>query len=83
MEAFPTSKVILTVRDPEAWYQSVNETIKAGNDDAISFPVNILDAMLGITPVNDMVQNLCRREKNRLNQGMYSPTVGQKISDKN
>jgi hypothetical protein len=27
MEAFPKAKVILTVRDPESWYDSVNATI--------------------------------------------------------
>ena len=27
MEVFPEAKVILTIRDPEAWYKSVSETI--------------------------------------------------------
>merc|ERR1712223_1318980 len=71
MEAYPNSKVILTVREPETWYNSVNGTIKPGNDEAISFPVNILDRLMGTWPQNDMVQNITRKDKNRLQQDLF------------
>jgi len=70
-EAFPDSKVVLTVRDPEAWYKSVTETIKELNDDAISFPVNILNYLKGQYPLDNMIQNVLRRKGNRLGEGVF------------
>jgi len=70
-EAFPDSKVILTDRDPEAWYKSVTTTIKELNDDAISFPVNILNYLQGTSPLDNMIQNVMRADKNRLQGGLF------------
>ena len=41
MESYPEAKVILTIRDPESWYESVKETIYQSNLDANIFPANI------------------------------------------
>jgi len=71
LEAFPNSKVILTVRDPATWVKSVNDTIKSGNDDGIKFPVNIIDNLAGFGPLNNMIQNICRRDRNRLHQDLF------------
>merc|ERR1711935_157201 len=71
MEAFPKSKVVLILRDPEAWYASVNMTIKKLNDDANKFPVNMLLDITGEAPIYEMKQNVLRRDRNRLHQGIF------------
>ena len=75
MEAFPNAKVILTIRDPEAWYRSVSETIYQGNLNAASFPQNILSKIYGRPKSFDMIQNLARRKTNRFNDGNYAKII--------
>ena len=41
MEAYPNAKVILSIRDPESWYNSVKNTIWWGHQLGKSFPMNI------------------------------------------
>jgi len=70
-EAFPDSKVVLTDRDPKAWYKSLKETIGELNDDAIKFPVNILNYLQGQFPLDNMIQNCFRRHRNRFGEGIF------------
>ena len=69
MEVYPNAKVVLTVRDPEAWYKSVKETIYLLNVNKNSFPENILKPFNGTSKAADMIQNLARRKRNRFNDG--------------
>ena len=71
MEAFPTAKVILTVRNPEAWYKSVKETIYQGNLEADTFPMNVLGFFAGRREFKKMLDHLSRRNGNRFNDGMF------------
>ena len=71
MEFYPESKVILTIRDPECWYESVKETIYQSNLEANLFPVNILYKIFGMTRFSNMVQNVMRKDRNRLNNGNF------------
>ena len=69
MESYPEAKVILTIRDPESWYESVKETIYQSNLEANLFPANILYMIFGMTRFSNMVQNVMRKDRNRLNNG--------------
>ena len=69
MEVFPDAKVILTIRDPEAWYKSVRDTIYQINHNSNSFPQNFLNKIYGHSKSSIMVQNLSRRRNNRFNDG--------------
>ena len=71
MESYPEAKVILTIRDPESWYESVKETIYQSNLEANIFPVNILYIIFGMTRFSNMVQNVMRKDRNRLNNGNF------------
>jgi hypothetical protein len=51
MGAFPDGLVLLSVRDPEAWWTSANETIFAGLEDNPIAPPGWLDM------VHDMIRN--------------------------
>ena len=68
MKAFPEAKVVLTVREPEAWFNSVKNTIYQLNADALSFPGNILSKFIGFDKKTAMIQKLSRRNQNRFNQ---------------
>ena len=41
MEAFPEAKVILTIREPETWYESVKNSIYNLRNLHRTFPVNL------------------------------------------
>ena len=69
MEVFPEAKIVLTIRDPEAWYKSVSETIYKLNENANSFPENIYKKINGFNRFSAMIQNLARRKNNRFNDG--------------
>ena len=69
MEVFPEAKIVLTIRDPEAWYKSVSETIYQINVNANSFPENIYKKINGFNKFSAMIQNLARRKNNRFNDG--------------
>lgn len=71
MEAFPEAKVILTIREPEAWYKSVKETIYQGNMEAKKFPMNVLGALTGRSKFSTMLEALTTRSGNRFNDGMF------------
>ena len=47
MEVYPNAKVVLTVRDPEKWFQSVNNTIAKVLSQLSSFPTNLISALTG------------------------------------
>ncbi len=47
--AYPDAKVVLTVRDPEKWGESVRNTIYAGQLQMEEFPSSIVVAALGNT----------------------------------
>ena len=47
MEVFPDAKVILTIREPEAWYESVKNTIYKTKNIHQIFPMNMLIWMSG------------------------------------
>jgi hypothetical protein len=51
MAAYPEALVLLSVRDPEAWWKSVNETIFKGLDNNPTAPPGWLDM------VHDMIRN--------------------------
>lgn len=73
MEAFPDAKVILTIRDPEAWYKSVKETIYRGTMEGKKFPMNILGALTGRSKSKngEMLGALFTRTGNRFHSGLF------------
>ena len=48
MVAFPDAKVILTVRDPETWYESVKNSIYKTYGAHTYFPMNLFAWIMGI-----------------------------------
>ena len=48
MAAFPDAKVILTVRDPETWYESVKNSIYKTYGAHTYFPMNLFAWLMGI-----------------------------------
>ena len=60
MEVFPDAKVVLTVRDPESWYNSVKGTIFQMNENVNKFPLNILTKLDGSSVFHSMVSNLTK-----------------------
>merc|ERR1712241_399846 len=60
MEVFPDAKVVLTVRDPENWYNSVKGTIFQMNENVNKFPLNILTKLDGSSVFHSMVSNLTK-----------------------
>ena len=59
MVAFPTAKVILTVRDPDTWYDSVKNSIYRGFVEATSFPTWHYNILSGQSTRIRMVEKLC------------------------
>ena len=51
MEAFPEAKVVVTVREPSKWYNSVKNTIFKHQPKFLQFPIRFLVVMLGKLPV--------------------------------
>ena len=69
MESYPEAKLILTIRDPESWYESVKGTIYQMSLEANTFPAHILYMIFGMTRFTNMVQNVMRKDRNRLDNG--------------
>ena len=61
MLAFPNAKVILTVRDPSTWYDSVKNSIYRGFYEGYSFPTWYYNLLTGQSTRLQMVEKLCRR----------------------
>ena len=47
MEVFPDAKVILTVREPETWYDSVRNSIYNARMEVTSLPMKLLLMIFG------------------------------------
>ena len=47
LAAFPDAKVLLTVRDPESWYESVKNSIHISNQLSNSFPLTLYTRYIG------------------------------------
>ena len=47
LAAFPDAKVLLTVRDPESWYESVKNSIHISNQLSNSFPLTLYTRFIG------------------------------------
>ena len=71
MEAFPNTKVILSVRDPKKWYLSVKNTIRYGQSVYSSFPVNILMELIGKRKTVNMIGEFTFFRSNDLDLGKY------------
>ena len=69
MEAYPEAKVVLTVRDPERWYTSVEGTIYQMCQSIMCFPGNIFGRVTGGLERTLMIQKLVRKDQNRFKQG--------------
>ena len=61
MSVFPNAKVILTVRDPTSWYDSVKNSIYRGFYEGYSFPTWYYNILTGQSTRIKMVEKLCRR----------------------
>ena len=47
MEVFPEAKVVLTVREPETWYDSVKNSIYHARSEATSLPMKLMLMIFG------------------------------------
>ena len=61
MAAFPQAKVILTVREPSTWYDSVKNSIYRGFYEGYSFPSWYYNLLTGQSTRIRMVERLCKR----------------------
>ena len=68
MKAYPDAKVLLSVRDPKKWYQSVKNTIYQ-NSIFDSFPMNVFVKLVGLSGTTSMIRRLCYMPTNGLNIG--------------
>ena len=57
-EAFPDAKVLLNVRDPERWYESVRDSILEVVTIQNSWPCTWMNSVLGIRHVPEMLRDL-------------------------
>ena len=69
MEVYPNAKIILSVRDPKKWYQSVKNTIHYGQSVYTSFPANILSRFTGKWNTFNMISRLTDFRSNGLELG--------------
>ena len=58
MKAFPEAKLILTIREPETWYESVKSTIYKGKNIHKIFPVNLFVWFQGKYPAIKMASTV-------------------------
>ena len=68
MEAYPDAKVLLSVRDPKKWYQSVKNTIYQ-NSIFDSFPMNVFVKLVGLSGTTSMIRRICYMPTNGLDIG--------------
>ena len=68
MKAYPDAKIILSVRDPKKWYQSVKNSIY---QHAIfdGFPVNVFLKITGKSATASIIGNICRSPHNKMDLG--------------
>ena len=61
MEAYPDVKVVLTVRDPVKWHNSVKNTIhKVGKMWNNDYTVVLFANLVGLWKATDCVVNVCK-----------------------
>jgi len=59
MEIYPQAKVLLSVRDPVKWYESVRNTIYRMNCTKCSWPVTWYAALTGKTDLFNIIRDVC------------------------
>ena len=70
MRAFPNAKVVLTVRDPEKWYESVSTTIGTIRNRIIGFK-RVFEFLVGHLRLLQLVLELQNYPDPVTNQGSY------------
>ena len=70
MRAFPEAKVILTVRDPDKWYESVSTTIGTIRNRIIGFK-RVFELLVGHLRLLQLVSELQNYPDPITNQGIY------------
>ena len=63
MEAYPNAKVVLTVRDPVRWYNSVKSSIFTMRRVSEGFATKMFFKLVGAEVFNDMVLNISNHKK--------------------
>ena len=58
MEAYPNAKIVLTVRDPVRWYNSVKDSIFTMRKISKGFATTLFFKMVGAYEYNEMVLDL-------------------------
>ena len=71
LEAFPDAKVILTVREPETWYESVKNSIYKFKNMYKKFPMNLFFWLVGYYDNFRMVDELSNRPTRGTKKGKY------------
>jgi hypothetical protein len=56
MAAFPQAKVLLNVRDPEAWFESVRDSIYVNNVLSNSLPFSIISRFFGKNHIMKLIK---------------------------
>ena len=57
-EVFPEAKVLMNVRDPEKWYESVRDSILEVVTTLNSWPCTWMNAVLGVSHVPEILRDL-------------------------
>ena len=68
MKAFPKAKVVLTVRDPEKWYESVSTTIGTIRNRIVGFK-RVFEFLVGHLRLLQLVSELLNYPDPITNQG--------------
>ena len=80
MEKYPEAKVILTVRDPESWYDSVRQTIHFARNTIPKWAVVLSPRMLGTetgTQLGDGNRDAASIDSIRLERRRFTVSHGQ------
>ena len=70
MEAFPDAKVILTIREPETWYESVKNSIYKMKNFHRVFPINLYLWLSGYYQNAKMVQEISIKPVRKSKKGI-------------
>jgi len=73
MEAFPNAKVLLSIRDPVKWYNSVKNSILRANNEMTSWPGSWYFYMMGKAKFFNVCRQICRSpiKDSQLGLGMF------------
>ena len=71
MKAFPDAKVVLSVRNPETWYQSVKDTVYKAKEFNEDFAIRTFMRLNGMFEAVNVTARITGMVPNGLDKGKY------------